>query len=900
MCSISTDFVPFFWGKTEKEKKDRYHSLLLHMLDVAAVAGRIWDEYLTPPVRKRVEQGLGLEDARPFIMFLAGAHDIGKANPAFQKRKPEYHGLDDSWFSRNDVPRPHGHVSAKVLGRFLPVSLWGRVAGGHHGVFPRAEVLQNIASGTLGDDRWNQARQALLTQLACIVGLHLDEVENTQSEVSDPGLVPLLAGFVSVADWIGSDENLFPLAMEVGKSRQIDLGAYWTETQESARKALEQLGWLPAVKFACETSFRGVFPEYKPNSVQSVVAELALRQKSPYLMIVEAPTGLGKTEAALYAADLAMCRGFARGMYVAMPTQATGNKMFVRVHEEYLSKRGHQGRLNLQLVHGNAVLVDLCKPKNGNTPEPQPRNIEDDAENESGDLEAQSWFTARKRPLLAPFGVGTIDQSLLSVLQTRHWFVRMTGLAGKVVIFDEVHAYDTYMTTILERLLHWLAELDCTVIMLSATLPDGRRKKLVQAYSGRDDADYCPYPRITLALPRHHPKEQAGMKPVCVEVPKEGSRRVALRFQNTDLALLAGRLKDELQHGGCAAVVCNTVDRSIETYDYLCRELRDTECFLFHARTLQKWRHEREEEVEHKFGKGKKQPDGTCVNPDRPFRSVLVATQVIEQSLDLDFDLMFSEIAPVDLLLQRAGRMHRHLRVRPQGLETPCFTVLCDAEVSGPPPDSFGNGIEYVYDRYILLRTWLVLRQRREINIPDEVETLIEAVYGPNALPAEDGWSEALCKAEGQMKDRNSESENSAKWLLVAFPQDPSELVEQFNAQLTEDEDPEVHKAVRAATREGDPSVTAVLLPAGEHLSKSPNRTEVCRLLGNSVSLNHRGVFGVLRNDSPATEWQESVHLRHCRLVRLDENGKARVGNYILTVDKQRGIVINKEEQTNG
>ena len=265
---------------------------------------------------------------------------------------------------------------------------------------------------------------------------------------------------------------------------------------------------------------------------------------------------------------------------------------------DYLKHRGHQGKLNLQLVHGDALLAQMAEVKEGEISDFKPNSIGDE-----GDVEAQSWFTAKRRPLLAPFGVGTIDQSLLSVLQTKHWFVRLFGLAGKVVIFDEVHAYDAYMSTILERLLHWLAEVDCTVILLSATLPEAKRKTLTKAYSGRNDVEYKRYPRITLARPRHYPNAQADSTPVCAEIPMEEPRAVGVRFAKTDLATLTGILSRQLEHGGCAAVICNTVNRSIEVYKHLRDNLMNTECSLFHARTLQMWRRGREEEVLRKFGK---------------------------------------------------------------------------------------------------------------------------------------------------------------------------------------------------------------------------------------------------------------------------------------------------------
>ncbi|MBD3306845.1 CRISPR-associated helicase Cas3', partial [candidate division KSB3 bacterium] len=469
------------------------------------------------------------------------------------------------------------------------------------------------------------------------------------------------------------------------------------------------------------------------------------------------------------------------------------------------------------------------------------------------------------------------------------------GLSGKVVIFDEVHAYDTYMSAILERLLRWLAEVDCTVIMLSATLPKVRRKALVKAYSGCEDVAKRPYPRITLAGALHYLDEQTNSSPVCVEIPKDKASTVNLCFNSTDLSILTNTISKSLEHGGCVAVICNTVNRSIEVYKHLRDDLKGTEFLLFHARTLQMWRREREAEVLRKFDKGAKQVDGTYSNPDRPKRAVLVATQVIEQSLDLDFDLMFSEIAPVDLLLQRMGRLHRHPRRRPSGLESPQFIVLCDAKAVGPPPESFGKSIEYVYDRYVLLRTWLALRQRREIVLPNEIEALVEEVYGESNVAGDEEWGNVLSRAKKQMELARRESEKAAGNLLVCRPKDPGDLIEEFNTQLADDENPEVHKTVRAATREGDPSIAVVMLPLDKTIKPTPDLSEVRELLDRSAKLSHRGLFQILLEMKSPTEWAKNAHLRHTRLLRLDGHNQTQVGDYMLTVDERLGIVIEKE-----
>jgi CRISPR-associated endonuclease/helicase Cas3 len=912
---------PQLWAKTAPDvahqscASRRYHPLLYHMLDVAAVAGLVWDSCLDPEFRKRLECSLG-SDARTQIAFLAGAHDLGKASPGFQKKVPELSQKSGLRFSKNDQDRPHGFISAHMLNKVLgpAYAVLAQIAGGHHGVFPRSAELR-MGVDTVGGKDWNTARQELLRELAETVRFDLEKAAQSTSEITDPALVPTLGGFISVVDWIGSNQDFFPCAAECGAPLEIRAADYWMSAQTQARKALEMLGWLPSVTFAVEARFDTVFSGFVPNALQAASIELASNQTAPYLMIVEAPMGQGKTEAALYAADMAMCRGFARGMYIAMPTQATGNAMFKRVLDDYLRRRGHQGKLNLQLVHGDALVAQKDEVREGTIPEFNPESIAED-----GDVEAQAWFTAKKRPLLAPFGVGTIDQSLLSVLQTKHWFVRLFGLAGKVVIFDEVHAYDAYMSTILERLLHWLAEVDCTVILLSATLPEAKRRALAKAYSGRDDMEYKRYPRITLATPRHHCSVglrptfgdcSVGLRPtfgdqrsplqVCCEVSMEEPRAIDVRFAGTNLPTLTATLGHQLAHGGCAAVICNTVNRSIEIYTHLRDNLRDTECLLFHARTLQMWRREREEEVLRMFGKGEKQPDGAYVNPHRPRRAVLVATQVIEQSLDLDFDLTVSEIAPIDLLLQRCGRLHRHPRRRPAGLETPQFIVLCDAEETGPPPESFGKGSESVYDRYVLLRTWLALRQRKKLEIPAEIEALVEAVYGESVIAVDGEWKAALKQAEEQMEYRWGESIKKAAKLLVCQPKAPSDLIEEFNNKLADDEDPQVHKSVRAATREGDPSVTVVMLPRNAVLTDGPDVSEVRKLLDRSAKLSHKGIFRTLLEDgeTPA-EWTGNAHLRYARLLRLDGDNQGRVGNYVLTVDEKLGIVIEEDGENHG
>ena len=210
------------WAKTSQDWTGRsgacyrYHPLLYHMLDVAAVAGLVWDHCLGPGFRKRLECSLG-SDARAQVVFLAGAHDLGKASPGFQKKAPELSQLSGLQFSKNDQNRPHGFISAHILKDLLgsASAVFAQIAGGHHGVFPRSAELE-MGRDTLGDRCWNEARHELIEEFARTVEFDLKQDAPSRSEITDPAIVPILAGFISVVDWIGSNQDFFPCAAECG------------------------------------------------------------------------------------------------------------------------------------------------------------------------------------------------------------------------------------------------------------------------------------------------------------------------------------------------------------------------------------------------------------------------------------------------------------------------------------------------------------------------------------------------------------------------------------------------------------------------------------------------------------------------------------------------------------
>jgi CRISPR-associated endonuclease/helicase Cas3 len=486
-------------------------------------------------------------------------------------------------------------------------------------------------------------------------------------------------------------------------------------------------------------------------------------------------------------------------------------------------------------------------------------------------------------------------------LQTRHVFVRLFGLAHKVIIVDEVHAYDAYMSKLLERLLEWLAALGSPVALLSATLPNEKRTALLKAYMRGLNRELTTeeelqldarYPRLSWASAATHSAQT-------IEVSDRIRRTLKIEWIDESVPL-GQRLKDILSDGGCAAVICNTVNRAQQVYLSLKPYFDAAELGLFHARYLFKDRDEREKRALSDFGK-----EGATIKFDddeewtvrRPHRKVLAATQVIEQSLDLDFDLMVTDCAPVDLILQRSGRLHRHGRARPEKLSRPTLWIRQPESVEDSVP-KFDPGSEAVYDAHVLLRSWLALRDRSEIEIPAQIEELIEFVYGEQSCPdlATDALREHWLKTAAELREDLKQMEAEAQRVVVPDPNYPDDILDLSSKRLEEDE-PEIHKSLQALTRLTEPNVSVICLSPEQRqqfdLAGAPNVSVAKCLLRHSVTLNSKRAVWTLLAQKPYVAWAKSALLRRYRLLELDETGCCEIGKYQLQVHPELGVTIN-------
>jgi CRISPR-associated endonuclease/helicase Cas3 len=636
-----------FWAKTGQgdfraNGEPKYHPVICHLADTAAVAMEILKSYLSPVAIQRLSDGLGLsrESTLRFCGFMAGSHDLGKVSPAFQFQVSEVgkilagETLYDCWSSLPQIHRknktPHGLVTAATLPEFLielgvgkelsgrkPKQLSRKLAaivGGHHGFFPSSGDIRRLDSALAGTDERNIWRQHSLTvfqQLKDFVQLTPEDLPNK----CDNAAAMLLAGLTTVSDWLASNpepDSGFPYAND------MPFEDYQQGLQDKARRALTKQGWIPH-RDGNPLTFGELFGFDNPRDLQKTAIALSPSLQPPCLIMVEASMGEGKTEAALYLADYLQHQTSVGGFYIGLPTQATSNAMFQRV-QEFLGTRYPKNVINLTLSHSAAALKEdyqqtICRLE----------QVYDD----EGKVAASEWHTARKRSLLSPYGVGTIDQGLMGVVRSRHQFVRLFGLAGRTVILDEIHAYDLYTGTLLERFLEWLALLGSPVIALSATLPRSTRQALLNAYA---ESSGCPAPALPNACyPRITSFSNGNVSAESFPASDHVCRDLKIHWVDDEAWVEA--LQSELAQGGCVAVICSTVGRAQAVFDRLREYFQPgQELGLFHGRFLFTDREKIEQDCLKKFGK----------KGDRPQKYVLVATQVIEQSLDVDFDLMMA------------------------------------------------------------------------------------------------------------------------------------------------------------------------------------------------------------------------------------------------------------------
>jgi len=675
------------WAKTDESGQPAL-SVLDHCLNVGAVAA-VACEMLPESPRSFLPEG---------AVSLIAAHDIGKITPGFLMKCEAWRS---QWQKVLGLESPdvyegnHSPIGQRFLAGLARYAAkppnWLISVGGHHGKYtstaPRGRAVVE------GDHEWvARLKSELIEELCGIFGpLPKEPVEKSAR-------LHWFTGLMVFCDWIGSNTGWFPVP---GMDTTLQTA------NARARSALIEIGWMRH-RVSSALTFAQMFhsASSRPMEMRPLQSVLVNSVDAPGLYIVEAPMGEGKTEAALAAAFRRWSEGGERGLYFALPTQLTSNRIHGRV-EDFLTNV-MESASSLALAHGNAWL-------SGRRITPVLPAV--DGEDEGADL-ANLWFSDSRKALLAPFGVGTMDQALMAVMPVKHSALRLFALGGKVVVMDEVHSYDPYTSALVDRAVEWLLKVGCTVIVLSATLTKARRAQLVAAAGAVEKNVSDAYPLITKVS---SDETRAQSLPI-----PEGGRKnkvIQILHHGKDSPDWIQEATVSAEAGACVLVVRNTIADAQNSFDQIkssCRHI-GIEFGLLHSRFPQFKRDENEGRWMRLLGK---------VDAERPKAGcILVGTQVVEQSVDIDADLLLTDLAPTDLLFQRIGRLHRHERSRPAGFEQPKCVILQPAvdwagEVAAIKK-SLGASA-FVYPPFALYQAQRVWASFPLVTLPGDIRPLLE------------------------------------------------------------------------------------------------------------------------------------------------------------------------------
>ena len=777
--SICPAYTQRFWAKAHPFRQrgpERIHLLEHHLADVGACFEALLEQ---PTIRQRLAQSGrrdDLDDATVArLCVFAALHDIGKVNVGFQTRAWAY-----ADFPPGRRPGRAGHVDhlTPVLNDadydtaewFFPALGWEEMLGwddndgaavcgllvatlSHHGrplylgnphIDKNPSIWQPF--GDLHPQRYVERIGQLLREW-----LPAAFVDDAPPLPSAPDFQHHFLGLCNLADWIGSNEKWFGYV----DTPQND---YIIQAREQARQAIASVGLNLArqrAAFAGVPDFSALFAmDGAPNAIQLAAQDTPLTEP---LVIIESETGSGKTEAALWRFAGMHADGLVDGMYFALPTRAAA----VQIHERVKSFIA-----NLFPAEHRPPVV-LAVP--GYDPGAEGASIAlSDYPATNGEHDAEKPWAAEspKRFLTAQIAVGTVDQAMLGALQVKNAHLRTASLARNLLVVDEVHASDVYMSVVLEALLDAHIGAGGYALLMSATLGSAARLRWLSRGDGKTanalplaEAIATDYPAVSTPA-----KDGAGVG----ENGQEKNVGIAAEPAMRDFAAVVQRALAAARDGAKVLVVRNTVGYAIQTHQAV-EQLAgsDTAVVLHHGRFAPGDRRLLDAAVEQRLGKDR-QPGG----------GIVVGTQTLEQSLDIDADLLITDLCPVDVLLQRIGRLHRHRRNdRPIGYQTPQCIVLTPPGNDLSPLLASGqnaNGLGpkgYVYKSlHILEATRRLIDEHPEWRIPEMNRRLVESATHPDALQrisdemGEEWQAHAVSNEGGHIADRQIARSHAIKF----------------------------------------------------------------------------------------------------------------------------------------
>lgn len=895
--------------------------LYQHLEDTRQIGGMLWEHWLSDGQKSRITNSMNYYDSydsKKIFMFICSVHDIGKATPSFSTANTRFSStdledillekLEKSGFkgvSELKLANPgksHHALAGQTILQWAGIKEdIASIIGSHHGKTVTDEYVCIEQKSYLTNYFQLEDKNSSIYKMWEQTQLDILEwalMTNEISSVSELPVIPkstqiIFSGLLIMADWIASNEDYFPLidifANEVMDSEQRIIYAYnkwhksdlWISDSFKANLFNSDKDNIYSLRFG-----------FNPKRSQEQFTNVIENCNNPGIFIFEAPMGLGKTEAALIAVEQLAHKKSRSGLFFGLPTQATSNGIFPRINSwlENISKNNNE-KYDIRLAHGKAALNSSFSSIATNI------NIDEEV---LGNVVINEWFSGRKKTALDDFVVGTVDQFLLMSLKQKHVSLRHLGFDKKVVVIDEVHAYDVYMSQYLLESIKWLGVYGVPVVLLSATLPYKKRHEIISAYlSGvgesrkeirnqLSDLSIDSYPLITYT-DNNKIREFTDFD---IQVDKNVSIN---KINDSILYKLIGEL---INDSGIVGIIVNTVKKAQDIASDCIKLFGEEVVFVLHSSFISTKRIEKEEELINMIGK----------NGDRPIKKIIIGTQVIEQSLDIDFDVLITDLAPMDLLIQRIGRLHRHKIVRPKKHETPKAYVL------GTSPDMiFEEGSSFVYGDYYLFRTQYYLEDN--IKIPMDISKLVQKVYSDDELLL----SESMKIKYSDMKSNHlqlieKKAKKARAFLLRANDRTSDSLIGWLNNSKIIESEEKAYAQVRDSKETIEVIVVKKIgegysfFDSSTDISMRINEYEISKEISkNTIKLpnalttqyNIEKTIDELENYNRKYlhQWQNQTWLKGSLGIIFDENNEFELNGFVLRYDSFYGLTYERKNQ---
>ena len=906
-------------AKTNKDNSQLWLPLWMHNLDCAETMVYLVNNWLADSVKESMQIE---DDTLSATGFLLGyLHDIGKATSYFQALITKEHPTQKDMLNENDLnildlhryesgATPHAHAGQWILSsRFVNKNFdksFVEIIGSHHGIPAQSDKnignrkinthLLNFFGDYYQTQNWSNLWNPMTDDALSFAGFN---ATNEIPILSGRNQI-LLSGLLIMADWISSNPYYFPLI-------EIDSFGENINYQERISYALNTKlkfpdRWTSDTFFMDDECFEEKFG-FLPNNMQKQFLDIINNAEHPGVYIIESTMGSGKTEAALAGVDVLSNHFGEDGVFWGMPTQVTSNGMFPRLLQ-WAEKENENEDLvhSIRLAHGasqfNTEYQNFAFVGKSNTEEDSKEN----------GIVVHPWFEGNKKALLADYVIGTVDQFLLSVLKRKHFVLRHLGLVGKIVIIDECHAYDIYMSQYLDQAIKWMGAYGVPVILLSATLPKNRRKELVDAYC--KSYIKCVMNKKFDPIIENQLWEENESYPLITwtdgnKINQKEIQNIAnpkkVSVKKVNYEDLVDTVKTKTQDGGCAVLIFNTVRHAQDIYQKITESsaFDKEKIILYHSQFTFPDRQKKEQEILKYIGKKS--------NPESRNGTIVIGTQVLEQSLDYDADVMFSELCPIDLLFQRMGRLHRHEREnRPNQLKKPELYIVYDE-------NDIDKGSQEVYGEYLLWRTNQLLKS--EFIIPNDISRYVQRVYDENDNL--DINERKYQKSKQKFINQQEELKAKARAYLLQQPQKANSLACMLinNNNFVDDQHAE------ASVRAGNPSIEVLLMKKIDDVSCGsvdpalglkvpvnivPSSEEARKIAFQRIRLPQKfsmkfNMYNTINeleksNKKYLFAWQASPWLKGELVLLLDENMHTELNGYDITYNQKKGLVCERKE----